>query len=70
MQLDPEEIDDFIERALDEDIGRGDLTTNITIPEEAVFEASMVAREQLVVCGIDIAMRTFEFMVPDFLGEP
>jgi nicotinate-nucleotide pyrophosphorylase (carboxylating) len=70
MQLDPEEIDDFIERALDEDIGRGDLTTNVTIPEDAVFKASMVAREEIVVCGMDIAMRTFELMVPDFSGEP
>ena len=52
MQLDPEEIDDFIERALDEDIGRGDLTTNVTIPEDVVFSASMVAREEIVVCGI------------------
>ena len=70
MQLDPQEIDDFIERALEEDIGRGDLTTNMTIPEDAVFRASMVARERLVVCGLDIAMRTFEMMVPDFVGEP
>ena len=69
MQLDAEEVDDFIERALDEDIGRGDLTTNITIPEDAAFKASMVARQEIVVCGMDIAMRTFELMVPDFLGE-
>ena len=70
MLLDPEEIDDFIERALEEDIGRGDLTSNVTIPDDAVFKASMVAREDIVVCGIAIAMRTFELMVPDFVGEP
>ena len=70
MLLDREEIDDFIERALEEDIGRGDLTTNVTIPEDIVFKAAMVAREDIVVCGIDIAMRTFELMVPDFVGEP
>ncbi len=70
MQLDPEEIEDFIERALEEDIGRGDLTTNVTIPEDAVFAASMVAREDIVVCGIKIAMKTFHMVVPDFTGEP
>ena len=70
MQLDPEEIEDFIERALEEDIGRGDLTTNVTIPEDAVFRASMLAREDIVVCGLDIAMQTFDMMVPDFVGEP
>jgi nicotinate-nucleotide pyrophosphorylase (carboxylating) len=69
MQLDPEEIEDFIERALEEDIGRGDLTTNVTIPEDAVFRASMMAREDIVVCGIDIAMQCFDMMVPDFIGE-
>ena len=70
MQLDPEEIEDFIERALEEDIGRGDLTTNVTIPDDAEFRASMVAREDIVVCGIDIAMQCFDMMVPDFVGEP
>ncbi len=70
MQLDPEEIEDFIARALDEDIGRGDLTSNVTIPEDAVFRASVVARQDIVVCGIDIAMQTFEIMVPDFEGAP
>ena len=68
MQLDPDDIEDFIDRALEEDIGRGDLTTNITIPADAVFQASMVAREEIVVCGIDIAMQTFEMMVDDFEG--
>ncbi len=69
MQLDQDEIDDFITRALDEDIGRGDLTTNVTIPEDAVFRASMVAREEVVVCGNGIAMRCFEMMVPDLESE-
>ena len=68
MQLDPDDIEDFIDRALEEDIGRGDLTTNITIPADAVFQASMVAREEIVVCGIDIAMQSFEMMVDDFEG--
>lgn len=69
MQLDDQEIDDFITRALDEDIGRGDLTSNVTIPEDASFRASMVAREEIVVCGIDIAMRCFDMMVPDLESE-
>jgi len=69
MQLDEQEIEEFIERALEEDIGRGDLTTNVTIPKETVFRASMVAREEIVVCGIDIALRCFEMMVPDLDAE-
>jgi nicotinate-nucleotide pyrophosphorylase (carboxylating) len=69
MQLDEQEIEDFIDRALEEDLGRGDLTTNVTIPVDVVFRASMVAREEIVVCGIDIAMRCFEMMVPDLESE-
>ncbi len=70
MQLDPEEIEDFITRALSEDIGRGDLTSNVTIAQDAVFNAALVARQDMVVCGIDIAMQTFDMLVPDFVGEP
>ncbi|MDH3241785.1 MAG: carboxylating nicotinate-nucleotide diphosphorylase [Alphaproteobacteria bacterium] len=69
MQLDEQEIEDFIDRALEEDIGRGDLTTNVTIPKDAVFRAAMVAREEIVVCGIDIALRCFEMMVPDLESD-
>lgn len=60
MQLSQKEVDDFIARALAEDIGRGDLTTNATIPPETRLKASMVARQEIVVCGIAIAARTFQ----------
>ena len=60
MQLSRQEVDDFINRALSEDIGRGDLTTNVTIPPGTHLKASMVARQELVVCGLEIAMLTFK----------
>ena len=60
MQLSRQEVDDFINRALTEDIGRGDLTTNVTIPLGTRLKASMVARQDLVVCGLEIAMLTFK----------
>jgi nicotinate-nucleotide pyrophosphorylase (carboxylating) len=59
MQLHRQEVDDFITRALAEDIGRGDLTTNITIPAGTALKASMAARQDLVVCGLDIAGLAF-----------
>ncbi len=68
MQLDPEEIEDFITRALSEDIGRGDLTSSVTIAQDAVFHAALVARQDIIVCGIEIAMQTFARLVPDFNG--
>lgn len=60
MQLSRQEVDDFINRALAEDIGRGDLTTNVTIPLGTTLKASMVARQELVVCGLEIAALTFK----------
>ncbi|MGE0651372.1 MAG: carboxylating nicotinate-nucleotide diphosphorylase [Alphaproteobacteria bacterium] len=59
MQLSRAEIDDFINRSLTEDIGRGDLTTLVTIPSGTKLKASMVARQDVVVCGIEIAALTF-----------
>lgn len=70
MHLNPGEIEDFIARALDEDIGRGDLTSMITIPADASFRGAMVARQELVVCGLDIAMQTLAVLVEDLEIDP
>ncbi len=69
MQLSRQEVDDFITRALAEDIGRGDLTTNVTIPPGTRLRASMVAREELVVCGLEIAALTFKRVNADIKVE-
>lgn len=55
MPLYKEELRYFIRATLDEDIGRGDLTTLATIPADATLKAEMNARENLVIAGIDIA---------------
>ena len=59
MQLNRQEVDDLINRALAEDVGRGDLTTNVTIPVGTSLKASMVARQDIVVCGMEFAALTF-----------
>jgi nicotinate-nucleotide pyrophosphorylase (carboxylating) len=64
MLLDPKEVTDFIDRALAEDIGRGDLTTLVTIPEGTTLKVAMVARQPLVVCGIRMAEETFHRIDP------
>jgi nicotinate-nucleotide pyrophosphorylase (carboxylating) len=60
MQLNRAEIQQFVDRALGEDVGRGDLTSHVTIPKGTQFKAAMVARQDLVVCGIGIAMAVFK----------
>ena len=53
------EIERAVKLALTEDVGAGDATTLATIPSNALAEAKMVAREELVVAGLDVAIETF-----------
>lgn len=46
----PHEIREDVRRALQEDIGSGDLTAEL-IPEEAQAEATVISREAAVFCG-------------------
>jgi nicotinate-nucleotide pyrophosphorylase (carboxylating) len=64
MLLDPKDVTDFIDRALAEDIGRGDLTTLVTIPEGTRLKVAMVARQPLVVCGMKMAAEVFHRIDP------
>ena len=49
----------LIELALDEDLHNGDLTSNSTIDADAVSEAFIVAKQDLVVSGHDVAREAF-----------
>ncbi len=53
--LSADEIHRHVQAALAEDIGCGDVTTLATVPEDAVAKAFMVAREPLVVAGLELA---------------
>ncbi len=44
-----------IRNALKEDIGRRDITTELAIPLNKIVKAALVAREDCVVCGLEIA---------------
>ena len=52
-------LDELLLSALKEDIGTGDITTNCCIPAENRSEAYFLAKEDGVICGIDIAQRVF-----------
>jgi nicotinate-nucleotide pyrophosphorylase (carboxylating) len=49
------EISQCIRRALDEDIGSGDLTTNTIVPENASLRGRIVAKQDGVVAGLQMA---------------
>jgi len=53
-------LDEFVPRVLAEDLGSGgDITSKVTIAEEARFSAEMNARQEMVVAGLEIAEAFF-----------
>ena len=52
-------VDRLIELALDEDLGSGDLTTDALLGDDDPGQAEVVAKEELVLCGLDIVKRVF-----------
>jgi nicotinate-nucleotide pyrophosphorylase (carboxylating) len=48
------EIEDVVRRALAEDIGSGDITTNLCVPEDEMATGRMIARESLTLAGIEL----------------
>jgi nicotinate-nucleotide pyrophosphorylase (carboxylating) len=51
--------DELIERALCEDLGSGDITTDSTVPSELVSTAFLFSKGKGVLSGIDVAMKVF-----------
>jgi nicotinate-nucleotide pyrophosphorylase (carboxylating) len=54
----PSDLPQQVERALEEDIGTGDLTAAL-IPREARARASVITREEAIVCGIPYVEAVF-----------
>lgn len=62
----PAAIADLVREALAEDLGtRGDVTSAAVIPEGMQLSAEMVAREPLVVAGLNVAAAVFRALDPD-----
>ena len=62
MRLMQFQIDDIIKAALLEDINYVDVTTDYLVDEDAVSTAKYVAKDEGVLCGIDVAMRVFQLL--------
>jgi nicotinate-nucleotide pyrophosphorylase (carboxylating) len=50
---------------LAEDIGRGDITTTATVPVDTRGMGRFLAKENLVLCGLDVAEAVFFHLDPD-----
>jgi nicotinate-nucleotide pyrophosphorylase (carboxylating) len=51
----PLEISDYIRRALEEDIGSGDVTTDTIVPAHASLRGRIVAKQDGVIAGLEVA---------------
>ncbi len=67
--LSPLAIEQAVQRALDEDLGRaGDITSIVTIPEATQARAIMIARQAGVIAGLPLAVAVFQKLSMDVLS--
>ncbi|MBI4166457.1 MAG: carboxylating nicotinate-nucleotide diphosphorylase [Acidobacteria bacterium] len=57
--MSPEALRGLVERALAEDLGRGDFTSQLTIPEYLKAQGNLTAKQELVVAGLPMAETVF-----------
>jgi nicotinate-nucleotide pyrophosphorylase (carboxylating) len=63
-------IERLINEALREDLGSGDITTDNLIDKDQSGEGLIIAKEPLVVAGIDIARQVFNHLDPEIQFQP
>ncbi len=58
-------LKELIATALAEDLGSGDITSEATIPRESVSLAVMLAKQDMVLAGLDFSREVFHHLDPD-----
>jgi nicotinate-nucleotide pyrophosphorylase (carboxylating) len=66
----PFEILATIRTALAEDIGSGDATTNSTIPAEATMSGQIIAKQDGVIAGLDVAQAVYQMVDAQLNFQP
>jgi nicotinate-nucleotide pyrophosphorylase (carboxylating) len=62
MELEPRALRETVEAFLNEDIGHGDITTELVVDPDVQGAARIEARETFVVAGLDAARTCFEIL--------
>jgi len=57
-------LERIVAAALDEDLGRGDITSDACVDENRRAKAALTARERLVFCGIDLLIEVYRRVDP------
>jgi nicotinate-nucleotide pyrophosphorylase (carboxylating) len=60
----PSSVTDLIHRALEEDIGPGDVTTSLLIPEDSKSRALYIAKEIFILAGLPFVREAFRILDP------
>ena len=68
--LPAERVARVVRAALDEDLGAGDLTTAATVPDNARGRGVLVAKQELVVAGLEVAVAAFRALDPATAWQP
>jgi len=63
--VDPSAYRDIVSRALAEDVGSGDITTDATVDASRQARAVFLAKADCIVAGIDVALETFRQLDPN-----
>ena len=64
MSLDMEKVRTLVRVALKEDIGKGDITSKLTVPKPARALALIMAKEDAVIAGLPVAKLVYEIVDP------
>ena len=67
--IDPLVVEELIDSALAEDIGFGDLTSELVIPADARAELALSARQDFVLAGLEVAAQIFRRRAPECVVE-
>ncbi|TAM83686.1 MAG: carboxylating nicotinate-nucleotide diphosphorylase [Acidobacteria bacterium] len=59
----------IISRALIEDLGNGDFTTSLTVPETAKARGTFYSKQPLVVAGLPVVAEVFRMLEPDCVWD-
>jgi nicotinate-nucleotide pyrophosphorylase (carboxylating) len=54
-KLDMAKVRALIQMAIEEDLGRGDITSKLLFEDDTAAKTTIISREEIIVCGMDVA---------------
>ena len=63
------QVDSLLRAALAEDVGRGDITTRLTVPAGVRATATLLAKQHGVLAGLPLVARVYALISPDVVVD-